>query len=106
MEYRRCSLAIFKLVILNKIIMSKSEIDIKIEKGKKISEIISNINILENALNTLNNSIDITIGNSTSGNLMKYNVFSVIVWRYIKEVKVDVSKTIYKLKEELDTLIK
>ena len=86
--------------------MSKSEIDIKIEKGKKISEIISNINILENALNTLNDSIDITIGNSTSGNLMKYNVFSVIVWRYIKEVKVDVSKTIYKLKEELDTLIK
>lgn len=87
--------------------MDKNEINIKIEKGKNISKIIDNINILQMILDTLTTSrIDITMGNVSSGNLMRYSVFSEIVWGHIEEIKTDVSETINKLEEELDILIK
>lgn len=86
--------------------MNKNEIDVKIEKGKKISEILYNIDKLEHILSTLNNDIVVIIGVNSNCNLMKYNIFSTIVWKHIDEIKIDVSKAIYKLKEELDTLIK
>ena len=87
--------------------MDKNEINIKIEKGKNISKIVDNINILQRILGTLTTSqIDITMGNVSSGNLMRYSVFSEIVWRHIEEIKTDVSETINKLEEELDILIK
>lgn len=85
--------------------MNKNEIDIKIEKGKKISEILYNIDKLEHILSTLNNDIVVIIGVNSNCNLMKYNIFSTIVWKHIDEIKIDVSKVIYKLKEELNQLI-
>ena len=85
--------------------MNKNEIDVKIEKGKKISEILYNIDKLEHILSTLNNDIVVIIGVNSNCNLMKYNIFSTIVWKHIDEIKIDVTKVIYKLKEELDTLI-
>lgn len=85
--------------------MNKSEIDIKIEKGKKISEILYNIDKLEHILSTLNTDIDVTIGINSNCNLMKYNIFSAIVWKHIDEIKIDIGKTINDLKEELNQLI-
>lgn len=86
--------------------MNKNEIDVKIEKGKKISEILYNIDKLEHILSTLNTDIDVTIGINSNCNLMKYNIFSAIVWKHIDEIKVDVTKAIDSLKTELDSIVK
>lgn len=86
--------------------MDKNEIDVKIEKGKNISKIIGNIDRLQKILNTLTTSqIDITISNTSCGDLMVYGIFNKIVYKHFDEIKIDVAKTINDLKEELNQLI-
>ena len=84
-----------------------STIEEKIEKGKKITEIIEDIKQLRDISNTLNDNINVKIYTSTSGNII-YNskIFSEIVWNHIDEIKIDVTKAIDSLKEELDSIVK
>lgn len=80
----------------------------KIEKGKKIAEIIKNIDRLTSISNTLLNShINVEISTNTSGNMVNNNkIFSNIVWKHIDEMKIDVTKAIDSLKKELDSIVK
>lgn len=80
----------------------------KIEKGKKIAEIIKNIDRLTSISNTLLNSyINVEIYTNTSGNMVNNNkIFSNIVWKHIDEMKIDVTKAIDSLKKELDSIVK
>ena len=82
-------------------------IEEKIEKGKKIAEIIENIEKLKSISNELNEGIRIEIYTYTSGNIVCRNkIFDKIVWKHIDEIKVDVTKAIDSLKEELDSIVK
>ena len=83
-------------------------IEEKIEKGKKIAEIIKNIDRLTSISNTLLNShINVEIYTNTSGNMINNNkIFSNIVWKHIDEIKIDVTKAIDSLKKELDSIVK
>ena len=90
---------------LNKIIMNT--IEEKIEKGKKIAEIVENIKQLESISDTLNDSINVKISTNTCENIVICNkIFHKIVWKHIDEIKVDVTKAIDSLKEELDSIVK
>ena len=83
-------------------------IEEKIEKGKKIATIVDNIERLTSIYNTLlNNRINVEIYTNTSGNMVNNNkIFNEIVWKHIDEIKVDVTKAIDSLKEELDSIVK
>lgn len=82
-------------------------IEEKIEKGKKIAEIIENIEKLKSISNELNEDIRIEIYTYTNGNIVCRNkIFDEIVWKHIDEMKIDVTKAIDSLKTELDSIVK
>ena len=82
-------------------------IEEKIEKGKKIAEIIENIEKLKSISNELNEGIRIEIYTYTNGNIVCRNkIFDEIVWKHIDEIKIDVTKAIDSLKKELDSIVK
>ena len=82
-------------------------IEEKIEKGKKIAEIIENIEKLKSISNELNEGIRIEIYTYTNGNIVRRNkIFDEIVWKHVDEMKIDVTKAIDSLKKELDSIVK
>ena len=82
-------------------------IEEKIEKGKKIAEIIENIEKLKSISNELNEDIRIEIYTYTNGNIVCRNkIFDEIVWNHVDEMKIDVTKAIDSLKKELDLIVK
>ena len=82
-------------------------IEEKIEKGKKIAELIENIEKLKSISNELNESIRIEIYTYTGGNIVYRNkIFNEIIWKHIDEIKIDVTKAIDSLKKELDLIVK
>ena len=84
-----------------------STIEEKIEKGKKIAEIIENIEKLKSISNELNEGIRIEIYTYTGGNIVCRNkIFDEIVWKHIDEIKIDVTEAINSLKKELDSIVK
>ena len=90
---------------LNSTIMNT--IEEKIEKGKKIAKIIENIERLRSICYILNDNIHVEISTTSSGNIIPQNkIFSDIVWKHIDEIKIDVTKAIDSLKEELDSIVK
>lgn len=82
-------------------------IEEKIEKGKKIAEIVEDIKQLESISDILNDYINVKIYKNNGINILNNSkIFSKIVWKHIDEIRVDVTKAIDSLKEELSSIVK